>query len=113
MPREKHVLMRTKSTLSGAQRADVTGCAYRHEVPNEQVRSMIGIVLVTHGRLAAEFRAALEHVVGPQKQIEAIAIGPDDDSEQRRRDMVSAVTKVDSGAGVVVPTGLCRGAACN
>ena len=41
---------------------------------------MIGIVLVTHGRLAAEFRAALEHVVGPQKQIESIAIGPDDDS---------------------------------
>ena len=48
------------------------------------IRSMIGIVLVTHGRLAAEFRAALEHVVGPQKQIESIAIGPDDDIEQRR-----------------------------
>jgi PTS system mannose-specific IIA component len=60
---------------------------------------MIGIVLVTHGRLAAEFRAALEHVVGPQKQIESIAIGPDDDIEQRRQDIVSAVTKVNSGAG--------------
>jgi mannose PTS system EIIA component len=72
--------------------------------PNEQVRSMIGIVLVTHGRLAAEFRAALEHVVGPRKQIESIAIGPDDDIEQRRQDIVSAVTKVDSGAGVVVLT---------
>ena len=44
---------------------------------------MIGIVLVTHGRLAAEFRAALEHVVGPQKQIESIAIGPDDESATR------------------------------
>jgi mannose PTS system EIIA component len=85
----------------------------RHEVPNEQVRSMIGIVLVTHGRLAAEFRAALEHVVGPQKQIESIAIGPDDDSEQRRQDIVSAVTKVDSGAGVVVLTDMFGGTPSN
>src|SRR5436309_10645487 len=85
----------------------------RHEVPNEQVRSMIGIVLVTHGRLAAEFRAALEHVVGPQQQIEAIAIGPDDDSEQRRQDIVSAVTKVDSGAGVVVLTDMFGGTPSN
>jgi len=45
---------------------------------------MIGLVLVTHGRLAVEFRSALEHVVGPQKQIEAITIGPDDDVEQRQ-----------------------------
>jgi mannose/fructose-specific phosphotransferase system component IIA len=56
---------------------------------------MIGIVLVTHGRLGSEFRATLEHVVGPQKQIESIAIGPDDNIEQRRQDIVSAVTKVD------------------
>jgi len=74
---------------------------------------MIGIVLVTHGRLAAEFRAALEHVVGPQKQIEEIAIGPDDDSEQRRQDIVSAVTKVDSGAGVVVLTDMFGGTPSN
>jgi mannose PTS system EIIA component len=74
---------------------------------------MIGIVLVTHGRLAAEFRAVLEHVVGPQKQIEAIAIGPDDDSEQRRQDIVSAVTKVDSGAGVVVLTDMFGGTPSN
>ena len=76
--------------------------------PNEHVRSMIGIVLVTHGRLAAEFRAALVHVAGPQKQIESIAIGPDDDIEQRRQDIVSAVTKVDSGAGVVMLTDTAR-----
>ena len=38
---------------------------------------MIGLVIVTHGRLAVEFRAALEHVVGPQSQIETITIGPD------------------------------------
>jgi mannose PTS system EIIA component len=70
----------------------------RHEVPEQQVRSMIGIVLVTHGRLASEFRAALEHVVGPQKQIESVSIGADDDIEQRRQDIVSAAAKVDSGA---------------
>jgi PTS system mannose-specific IIA component len=74
---------------------------------------MIGIVLVSHGRLAAEFRAALEHVVGPQKQIEEIAIGLDDDSEQRRQDIVSAVTKVDSGAGVVVLTDMFGGTPSN
>ena len=64
--------MRTKSALSGARHADVSGFGVRTgtKFANEQVRSMIGIVLVTHGRLAAEFRAALEHVVGPQKQIE-------------------------------------------
>jgi mannose PTS system EIIA component len=74
---------------------------------------MIGIVLVTHGRLAAEFRAALEHVVGPQKQIESVAIGPDDDIEQRRQDILSAVGKVDSGAGVVVLTDMFGGTPSN
>ncbi|MCI0599577.1 MAG: PTS sugar transporter subunit IIA [Beijerinckiaceae bacterium] len=74
---------------------------------------MIGIVLVTHGRLAAEFRAALEHVVGPQKQIESIAIGPDDDIEQRRQDIVLAVGKVDSGAGVIVLTDMFGGTPSN
>jgi hypothetical protein len=74
---------------------------------------MIGIVLVTHGRLAAEFRAALEHVVGPQKQIESITIGPDDDIEQRRQDIVSAVRNVDSGSGVVVFTDMFGGTPSN
>jgi mannose PTS system EIIA component len=74
---------------------------------------MIGIVLVTHGRLAAEFRAALEHVVGPQKQIESIAISPDDDIEQRRQDIVSAVRNVDSGSGVVVLTDMFGGTPSN
>ena len=90
----------------------------RHEwpgakFPNEQVRSMIGIVLVSHGRLGAEFRAALEHVAGPQKQIESIAIWPDDDIEQRRQDIISAVTKVDGGAGVVVLTDMFGGTPSN
>src|ERR687887_1767019 len=74
---------------------------------------MIGIVLVTHGGLAAEFRAALEHVVGPQKQVESVAIGPDDDIEQRRQDIVAAVRKVDSGSGVVVVTDMFGGTPSN
>jgi mannose PTS system EIIA component len=74
---------------------------------------MIGIVLVTHGCLAAEFLAALEHVVGPQKQIETIAIGPEDDIEQRRRDIVSAIGKVDNGGGVIVLTDMFGGTPSN
>ena len=54
---------------------------------------MIGVVIVTHGRLAHEFRAALEHVVGPQEQIETISIGPDDDLDERRSDMLTALAK--------------------
>ncbi|MBS7803121.1 PTS sugar transporter subunit IIA [Rhizobiales bacterium TNE-4] len=74
---------------------------------------MIGMVLVTHGRLALEFRAALEHVVGPQSQIETITIGPDDDMDQRRRDIVDAVNRVDSGDGVVVLTDMFGGTPSN
>lgn len=74
---------------------------------------MIGLVLVTHGRLATEFRAALEHVVGPQKQIEAVTIGPDDDIEQRRRDIIDAVQRVDSGEGVAILTDMFGGTPSN
>lgn len=74
---------------------------------------MIGMVLVTHGHLATEFRAALEHVVGPQKQIETISIGPEDDMEQRRQDIVAAVKAVDSGAGVVLLTDMFGGTPSN
>ena len=63
---------------------------------------MIGLVLVTHGRLADEFRAALEHVMGPQKQIEAVTIGADDDSDLCRSDIIEAVNRVDSGDGVAI-----------
>ena len=52
---------------------------------------MIGLVLVTHGRLAEEFVAATEHVVGPQEAMKSICIGPDDDMEQRRTDIIEAV----------------------
>src|SRR4051812_24489181 len=75
--------------------------------------SMIGMVLVTHGLLATEFKAALEHVVGPQKQIETITIGPEDDMELRRLDIVSAVDRVDSGKGVVVLTDMFGGTPSN
>ena len=74
---------------------------------------MIGLVLVTHGRLAVEFRAALEHVVGPQNQIETITIGPDDDVEQRRRDIIEAVKSADSGDGVAILTDMFGGTPSN
>src|SRR6185312_8764277 len=74
---------------------------------------MIGLVLVTHGRLAVEFRSALEHVVGPQKQIEAVTIGPDDDVEQCRKTIVEAVKRVDSGQGVAILTDMFGGTPSN
>jgi mannose PTS system EIIA component len=74
---------------------------------------MIGLVLVTHGRLAVEFRSALEHVVGPQEQIETITIGPDDDVEQRRRDIIEAVKRADAGDGVVILTDMFGGTPSN
>jgi mannose PTS system EIIA component len=74
---------------------------------------MIGLVLVTHGRLAVEFRAALEHVMGPQKQIEAVTIGPDDDVERRRKDIIDAVERVDTGEGVAILTDMFGGTPSN
>jgi PTS system mannose-specific IIA component len=74
---------------------------------------MIGLVIVTHGGLAAEFRAALEHVVGPQPQIHAIAIGPDDDMRLRRDEILAAVKKVDSGNGVIILTDMFGGTPSN
>ncbi|WP_181708207.1 PTS sugar transporter subunit IIA [Chthonobacter rhizosphaerae] len=74
---------------------------------------MIGLVLVTHGRLADEFRAALEHVVGPQTRLETICIGPDDDMERRRRDILEAVDRVDAGKGVVLLTDMFGGTPSN
>ena len=74
---------------------------------------MIGMVLVTHGRLAAEFIAALEHVVGPQTNIAAICIGPEDDMEQRRQDILDSITKVEAGRGVVILTDMFGGTPSN
>lgn len=74
---------------------------------------MIGLVLVTHGCLATEFRAALEHVVGPQRQIETVTIGPEDDMESRRKDILDAVRRVEAGDGVVVLTDMFGGTPSN
>jgi mannose PTS system EIIA component len=74
---------------------------------------MIGLVLVTHGRLAVEFRAALEHVVGAQTLIETVSIGPDDDVERRRQDILAAVSKVNEGAGVILLTDMFGGTPSN
>ena len=74
---------------------------------------MIGLVLVTHGRLAEEFRHALEHVVGPQKAIETVCIGPEDDMDQRRQDILEAVMKADQGHGVIILTDMFGGTPSN
>lgn len=74
---------------------------------------MIGLVLVTHGRLAEEFIAATEHVVGPQQAMRAICIGPDDDMEQRRSDIVDAVAAVNRGKGVIILTDMFGGTPSN
>jgi PTS system mannose-specific IIA component len=74
---------------------------------------MIGMVLVTHGRLAVELVAALEHVVGPQPNVATVCIGPDDDMEQRRLDILGSTAKVDDGSGVVVLTDMFGGTPSN
>ena len=74
---------------------------------------MIGLVLVTHGRLAEEFRNAVEHVVGPQSSFATVCIGADDDMEQRRCDIVDAVAGVDSGKGVIILTDMFGGTPSN
>ena len=74
---------------------------------------MIGMVLVTHGRLAAEFIAALEHVVGPQSGVAAVCIGPDDDMEQRRQEILACVAEVERGQGVVLLTDMFGGTPSN
>jgi mannose PTS system EIIA component len=74
---------------------------------------MIGMVLVTHGRLACEFRSALEHVVGPQTQFSVITIDPEDDMDGRRQDIMDAIHNVDTGQGVVVLTDMFGGTPSN
>ena len=74
---------------------------------------MIGLVIVTHGRLAEEFRGALEHVVGAQKSLETLCIGPEDDMERRRADILAAIRRVDEGDGVIVLTDMFGGTPSN
>jgi len=74
---------------------------------------MIGVVVVSHGRLADEFVAAAEHVLGPQEQMRAVAIGPNDDMEERRADIIDAVRAVERGSGVVILTDMFGGTPSN
>ena len=74
---------------------------------------MIGLILVTHGRLAEEFLVALEHVVGPQQQVATVCIGPRDDMESRRKEIANAIKQVDTGMGVVILSDLFGGTPSN
>ena len=74
---------------------------------------MIGLVLVTHGRLAAELIGALEHVVGPQEDVNAVCIGPDDDMERRRADILESIEKADTDSGVILLTDMFGGTPSN
>ncbi len=74
---------------------------------------MIGLVIVTHGGLAVEFRLALEHIVGPQSQLETISIGPDDDANVRRAEILDAIRRADTGEGVIVLTDMFGGTPSN
>ncbi|MFZ4762004.1 MAG: PTS sugar transporter subunit IIA [Alphaproteobacteria bacterium] len=74
---------------------------------------MIGLVLVTHGKLADEFVLAMEHVVGKQSQVETVCIAPDDDMEKRRAEILDAISAVDSGKGVIVLTDMFGGTPSN
>src|SRR5262245_55008705 len=74
---------------------------------------MIGLVVVAHGRLAEEFIAATEHIYGPQKQMLAISIGPSDDMEERRQEILGAVKTCDTGDGVIILTDLFGGTPSN
>jgi PTS system mannose-specific IIA component len=74
---------------------------------------MIGLVIVTHCGLALEFRSALEHVVGPQAQLETVSIGPDDDAAVRRGQIIDAIHRTDTGEGVIVLTDMFGGTPSN
>jgi PTS system mannose-specific IIA component len=74
---------------------------------------MIGMVLVTHGRLAEELRHAMEHVVGPQQAVATVCIGPEDDMEHTRADIRRSIEAVDQGDGVVVLTDMFGGTPSN
>ncbi len=74
---------------------------------------MIGLVLVTHGNLAVEFISAMQHVVGKQEQIAGVCIGPEDDMEMRRTEILNKVKEVDSGHGTILLTDMFGGTPSN
>ena len=74
---------------------------------------MIGMILVTHGRLAEELRLAMEHVVGSQKCVDTVCIGPDDDVEVCRTQIEACIGRCDTGDGVVLLTDMFGGTPSN
>lgn len=74
---------------------------------------MIGIILVTHGRLADELSSALQHVVGPQSALATVCIGPEDDMDKRRQEIIDRIRQVDAGQGVVLLTDMFGGTPSN
>jgi PTS system mannose-specific IIA component len=74
---------------------------------------MIGILIVTHGILAREFLSVAEHVVGKQPHVATICIGPEDDIERCRNDILAAVASVEKGSGVVILTDMFGGTPSN
>lgn len=80
---------------------------------SEPFSRMIGMILVTHGRLAEEFVNAMQHVVGRQEAVATVCIGPNDDMEARRREIADAIETVDAGAGVIILTDLFGGTPSN
>lgn len=74
---------------------------------------MIGIILVTHGRLADELSSALQHVVGPQAALATVCIGPEDDMDKRRQEIIDRIREVDAGQGVVLLTDMFGGTPSN
>jgi len=86
---------------------------FRRPIGTSPLKHMLGIVLVTHGRLAQEFIAAMEHIIGPQTHVRAVCIGPEDDIERRQREIAAAAKSVDLGDGVVLVTDMFGGTPCN
>lgn len=82
-------------------------------MPTDKALPLLGLVLVTHGRLAEEMVHAMEHVVGPQRGIATVCIGPNDNMEERRKEIADAIRKVDEGRGVVMLTDLFGGTPSN
>jgi PTS system mannose-specific IIA component len=82
-------------------------------MPSDKSLPLLGLVLVTHGRLAEEMVTAMEHVVGPQRSIATVCIGPNDNMETRRNEIAQAVRNVDGGRGVIMLTDLFGGTPSN
>lgn len=74
---------------------------------------MIGLVIVSHGKLAHEFIAVMEHIVGPQQQVAAVSVAAEDDLEQKRKEILLKAKEVDSGKGVLILTDMFGGTPSN